>query len=115
MAAEICEHVEEYPWSSLQILLGKKRGIIPLIEDATLFSSTEIVLNWLNQAYDKVEAKDLKAAFRKKQFEFSNEMTTNRKNQLAKVESIQNLQALNYEMLAGTFNEGEHRCEWLPS
>ena len=66
VAAGICKRVEEYPWSSIQLLLGKKKGLIPLLEDETLFSDPEGTLNWLNEPYKKEEAEALQLATQKK-------------------------------------------------
>ncbi len=100
VAAGICRKVEEYPWSTIPFLLGERRGIIPLLNDDTLFSSIDSTLRWLNETYDELEAKALKLAFQKKVFEIPVETKTKRKNPLLEFDSF----AVNCEMLRGTFN-----------
>lgn len=46
--AQICARVEDYPYSTLSGLLGQSRLLVPLIEDQTLFSDVEGVMDWLN-------------------------------------------------------------------
>tara|TARA_B110001454_G_scaffold219202_1_gene252058 strand:+ start:157872 stop:158495 length:624 start_codon:yes stop_codon:yes gene_type:complete len=82
VAAKICEKVEDYPWSSLQILLGKKHGIIPLVEDNTLMNDIDGTLSWLNEAYKDGQAEAIHQASRKKTFEVTRDPNTNRKIQL---------------------------------
>lgn len=82
VAAKICKKVEEYPWSTLQILLGKKHGIIPLVEDDTLMSDPDGTLNWLNEAYLEKEAEAIQLATRKKIFTLGRDPTSSKKIQL---------------------------------
>jgi putative transposase len=82
VAAKICDYVEDYPWSTLQILLGIKRGIIPLEEDQTLLSDPSGTLNWLNEAYLKDEAEAIRLATRKKVFNVARDPKTKRKIQI---------------------------------
>lgn len=70
VAAGICRKVEDYPWSTLQILLGQKRGIIPLEKDETLFPDVEGALGWLNESYEEQEAQSIRHALGKKVFKF---------------------------------------------
>lgn len=52
--AQLCEMVEEYPYSTLSGLLGLNRIVIPVTEDLLLFDpSVESALRWLNQSYKK--------------------------------------------------------------
>jgi len=44
----LVRRAEEYPYSTLNGLLGKRTLLIPIIEDTKLFSGVEQTLNWLN-------------------------------------------------------------------
>lgn len=79
VAARLCENVEDYPWSTLQILLGKKHGIIPLVEDATLLESPQASLDWLNNAYLENEVSAIQLAFKKKSFDLPRDPKTLRR------------------------------------
>lgn len=68
VAAKACKRVEDYPWSTLQILLGRTHGIIPLVADETLMSDPGGTLDWLNEAYLEKEAEAIQLANRKKVF-----------------------------------------------
>ncbi len=49
VSAKIVNSVEDYEFSTLHGLIGRKRLIIPLEEDITLFSSFDETLRWLNK------------------------------------------------------------------
>lgn len=66
--AGLCARVEDYPWSTLRILLGQDRGHIPLEEDETLFADPEGVLYWLNASYCQDDAQALRRGLRRAQF-----------------------------------------------
>ena len=102
VAAEFCEKVEDYQWSSLQILLGKRPGIVPLVEDDTLFSSVEATINWLNIAYTKQDAEYLSKAFRKKAFEIPHKKESKEKNPLCEWYSLPSFYAPPNQLLGGT-------------
>lgn len=68
VAAGACSTVESYPWSTLQILLGRQQGWIPMVCDDTLFSDVEGTLRWLNTGYGEEEAEALKMGLTKRQF-----------------------------------------------
>lgn len=82
VAAGLCSRVEDYPWSTLQLLLGKKNGAIPLVEDDTLMNDVEGTLRWLNEAYRQDEAEVIKLASQKKIFKLSRDPNTGRKRSL---------------------------------
>jgi len=88
VAAGICEKVEEYPWSTLQMLLGQKTSIIPIREDVTFFSSPEQTLRWLNDSYHPNEADHLRRALQKKKFRFPKDPTTKRSSPLEARDSL---------------------------
>ena len=62
--AKICQRVEEYPFSTLQIRLGKQRGIIPLGEDSLLAMELDKTLKWLNTSPAEQDWKEVKKALR---------------------------------------------------
>jgi len=68
VAARLCERVEDYPWSTLAILLGHRRDIIPLQYDDTLFNDVTGTLRWLNEDYNKKDADTLRHGLHKKYF-----------------------------------------------
>jgi putative transposase len=64
--ARLCKRVEEYSYSTLSGLLGFKRLIIPLEEDAILFgSSVTSIIVWLNTAPQTADRDALKKALRR--------------------------------------------------
>lgn len=58
VAAQICEKVEDYPYSSLQFILGLAPPLFPMAEDTTYCNNQKGTTDWLNQAPDqkKLEA-----------------------------------------------------------
>lgn len=88
IAAGLVDRVEDYPWSTLQILLGNKSGIIPLTYDETLFSDVEGTLVWLNESYTDTQSESLKKAFKRKEFEIASEQNNKYANPLTKWDSV---------------------------
>lgn len=103
VAAGVTERVEDYPWSTLPILLGQRRGIIPMITDETLFNDINGTLKWLNEAYSAENAEALRKALRKKQFKIAADPITKVAHPLTSWDSILKDYAVNTEMLGGTF------------
>jgi putative transposase len=66
--ADLCRSVLDYPYSTLQMLLGSNHGILPNMSDETLFNDLEETLKWLDQPFDHVEDESIKRALRKKEF-----------------------------------------------
>jgi REP element-mobilizing transposase RayT len=66
--AKIVERVEEYPFSTLNGLLGQRQLIIPVVHDDTLFSDVEETLRWLNHAPSPDNREAMKAALKRKEF-----------------------------------------------
>jgi len=67
--ASLCNKAEDYPFSSLSILLGQRHSIIPISEDKILFDdSPEKALEWINASYKNVERESIKKALRKSEF-----------------------------------------------
>lgn len=79
VAAGITDRVENYPWSTLQVLLGKRKGIIPLLEDQILMNDPSGTLHWLNESYQQEEFEAIHKATQKNIFKIARNETTNRK------------------------------------
>ena len=48
VTAKICEYVEDYPYSTLQMVIKKQKTIFQLAEDTTYMSDPVGTLKWLN-------------------------------------------------------------------
>lgn len=68
--ANICQRVELYPYSTLQIRLGIRTGVIPLVEDPLLHQSLEQTLNWLNAKPKDKDKEEVRRALKRPQFAF---------------------------------------------
>lgn len=68
--AQLCERVEDYPFSTLYGLLGKSNLVIPVSEDLTLFSDSEETIRWLNRDYKNDSKLKIKSALKKTEFSF---------------------------------------------
>jgi REP element-mobilizing transposase RayT len=88
VAAGICHHPAEYPWSTLQILLGKRHGIIPIEEDKTLFDDIGGTLQWIDEAYDANQVEALQQGFRRKIFELGKDPNTNKIHPMSQPDSL---------------------------
>lgn len=62
--AGICSRVEEYPYSTLNGLLGQQQLAVSMLEDITLFSDVEGTLAWLNTAPKEGHRDQLRRALR---------------------------------------------------
>lgn len=60
VSAGICERVEEYPYSTLQNLMGVEPIPFPMPEDSIWKSDPKGTLRWLNTAPDKIKLKALR-------------------------------------------------------
>ncbi len=67
--AKLCQRVEEYPYSTLQIRLGQRKGVIPLVEDPRLEQSLESTLSWLNAKPKEKDREEIRKGLKKSQFE----------------------------------------------
>ena len=63
--AKLVSSVFEYPFSSLQVLLGHQQSIIPLEHDDTLFSDLDSTLRWLDEAFDSEDEVSIQRGLRK--------------------------------------------------
>ncbi len=71
--AGLCNHVEEYPWSTLNALLGFSKLVIPLQEDTLLFDSgLEPTLKWLNTDPGSENRDAVRKAVRRSEFALPN-------------------------------------------
>lgn len=68
--AGLCERVEDYPYSSLNFLLGRERYLFPVYE--TYFEKVEDHLNnlnWLNTPFENEALKGIQLGFKKTYFD----------------------------------------------
>lgn len=73
VTAGICSKVEDYPYSTLQALLGNEKVEVPVLDDwnwGTLFERDE-TLQWLNTAPPKENLEQIRKALRKSIFKLS--------------------------------------------
>lgn len=65
----LANRVEDYPYSTLQCLLGKNPGVIPLVEDPFLrFENIGETLLWLNSAPNPDDKEEVRKALNKTEF-----------------------------------------------
>ncbi len=70
--AGLSKKVEEYPYSTLAILLGKRPGIIPLIYDPRLESKiVDSTLQWLNLPPNAEDKEEVRKALKKPEFQLA--------------------------------------------
>ncbi len=61
--------VEDYPYSTLNALVGEAKLTIPLVNDFTLFSDIEGTLRWLNTPAPSEFNEAMSRALRRKVFQ----------------------------------------------
>lgn len=66
--AALCKKVEDYPYSTMQIRLGMRNGVIPLVPDPLLEDSITSTLKWLNTAPKKDDKEDIRRALKRPEF-----------------------------------------------
>ncbi|MEK2644012.1 transposase [Bdellovibrio sp. BCCA] len=66
--AGLCKRVEEYSFSTLQIRLGMRRGVIPLVRDLLLEETPSATLEWLNTKPKDNDWEEIKKGLQKPQF-----------------------------------------------
>lgn len=76
--AGVCKMVEEYPFSSLQGLIGLRKVLIPLEPDETLFDNLEEGLRWLNTPPDAMKEEAVRYALKRATFESKKCRVTNK-------------------------------------
>ena len=69
--AGLARCVEEYEFSTLPGLLGWKRSVIPVAEDATLFNDVEATLKWLNRVPRQSHSEIVRKALKRAKFQMS--------------------------------------------
>lgn len=69
VAKNLCEKVEEYPYSTLNGTLGFGKLFIPTEADATLFWSVEETLEWLNRPTSQENLDAIRTALRYQTFQ----------------------------------------------
>lgn len=67
-AAGLVHSALDYPYSTLPGLLGDRRLLIPVEDDATLFSDCEGIVRWIDDPYTSSAAKCLRNALRRQTF-----------------------------------------------
>ena len=80
--AGLSERVEDYPFSTIAGLLGKRRMAVPMLEDSTLVTNFEGTLEWLNEGYRVGHREQVRKALRKPEFELSLERGSRRRSEL---------------------------------
>lgn len=68
VSAGICDFVEDYKYSSLNVLLGNSPPILNLMEDITLKSDPVGTLKWLNTAPDPKKLEGVRYALKRQYF-----------------------------------------------
>lgn len=66
--AQICNLVEEYPFSTLRSVMGIDQPKIPILEDVLFHEDPVGILKWLNQAPDPVKAEAVRCGLRHQYF-----------------------------------------------
>ncbi|WP_413613488.1 transposase [Bdellovibrio sp. HCB-110] len=66
--AGICRKVEDYPYSTLQIRLGIRNGVIPLIRDPLLEETPDATLQWLNTKPSEKDQEEITRGLQRPQF-----------------------------------------------
>lgn len=74
--ANLCEKVEQYPYSSLKGVLGLQKILIPMAYDDLLFDDVEGTLKWLNMAPNEQNWEDTRKALRRSVFTLANKNKT---------------------------------------
>jgi putative transposase len=82
--AGLTSNVEDYPYSTLSGIIGRRKIFIPIEEDNLLFSSPlcEKTLDWLNRKTSKKNDDSLKLALRRRVFQLPRETKTRLPNRL---------------------------------
>jgi REP element-mobilizing transposase RayT len=89
--ANLCEHALQYPYSTLQALVGARHSIIPIEYDDTLFENFESAIQWLLETPKKKESEDTRLALRRKEFKLPRDEATKKPNFLESAESVPEL------------------------
>lgn len=71
VCAGLVTQAENYPWSTLHGLVGRKAELIPLVEDSFLFDDCEKTLDWINKKYAPHHREAIRLALTKSEFKLS--------------------------------------------
>ena len=71
VVARLSEDTLSYPYSSLGVLLGERKSILPLVEDLTLFSSVEQTTKWLEDCSSDKHRDEIRKSLRHPVMTFS--------------------------------------------
>jgi putative transposase len=68
LRAGICRSVEDYPYSTLQSLIGKTHSLIPIHDDLGLMSAMDLSLRWLNEQISTEQSAQISQGLRVQNF-----------------------------------------------
>ncbi len=71
VAAGLTKSVLDYEYSSLAVLLGQRKSVLPLAEDLTLFSSVDPTIHWLEQSTEDKFRKQISRSLKHSVMKFS--------------------------------------------
>lgn len=74
--AGLCSRVEDYPYSTLHGLIGRRPLLIPVVHDDTLFSDFEGTLEWLNKKPECSHREAIRKALRRRKFKLPRDSKT---------------------------------------
>ena len=82
--ARLCNFAEEYPYSTLNGLIGKTPLLIPMQPDTLLFENggVEQTLTWLNRRPPQEEKEMIRKALRKNEFKLAKKRSTEKPHPL---------------------------------
>jgi putative transposase len=81
--AKTCQWVEEYPFSTLNGVLGFGKLLIPIEYDTVLFEGDlEETLRWLNQLPEERQKEEVRKALRRQDFVFVKDPRTKKRSSL---------------------------------
>ncbi len=66
--AGISKHVETYPFSTLRVLLGSERSLLPLTDPLDFCTHPEKILNWLNTSFHEEQRDCLRRGLKRPEF-----------------------------------------------
>lgn len=66
--AGIVENVEDYPFSTLQVLLGRQRSLIPVKDPLDFIDQPEELLFWMNFSWSSAQVESIRKTLYKREF-----------------------------------------------
>ena len=79
VVAGLAESVVNYKFSSLAVVLGQVKSVLPVAEDLTLFGSLDRSIDWLNQSTEDKYRKQIAKSLRESIMEFSVDRSSRKK------------------------------------